>query len=51
MKYQICIFHGSEGWNFHPEEFDTVDEAVKFAIKNSFGCDFLVVTVIDWKAS
>lgn len=50
MKYRIIVNGFSEGWSLSVEEFDTVDEAVKHATKNTYGSDFLIITVINWTA-
>lgn len=47
--YKILIDYYSEGFKFDSAEFDTVDEAVHEASKNT-PYPFLIVKVINWKA-
>ena len=53
LKYRVLIDYGSyEGMKFaSPDEFATVDDAVKFAINNSCGSPFLIINVVEWVAS
>ncbi len=51
MKYRVLIDYGMEGFKFaSDDEFDTVNLAVQFAIKNSFGNTFLIVHIVGWAA-
>jgi hypothetical protein len=56
MKYKILVDYGSEGRSFigsddrEGKEFDTVDEAIKFAIGYTTSSHFDIVQVIDWEA-
>lgn len=46
MKYKILFDYGCEGMKFYDEkEFDTVDEAVKFAVSLGYGTQFMIVTI------
>jgi hypothetical protein len=49
MKYKILHDYGAyEGMKFYDEkEFDTVAEAVRFALELRYGVPFLIVQVID----
>lgn len=49
-EYRILMHPGSRDCYLMDDEFETVDEAVKYAIQMGTG-DFNVITVIDWKAS
>ncbi len=51
-KYKIIIDYGAyEGMKFINEmEYDTVDEAVKDALKYNSSFPFLIVVVVDWEA-
>jgi hypothetical protein len=50
MKYQILI-DIREGFTLSDEEYNTLDEAVKEAIRQSYGSfKFKIVQVINWKA-
>lgn len=51
MKYRILFDYTSEGHSFHDGEFETVDEAVKAALAFNSCHQFLIVSVIDWKAT
>ena len=53
MKYRIMFDYGMhEGKQFLDEvEYDTVDEAVKEAIACNSAFPFIIVSVIDWKAT
>ena len=45
MKYQILFDYGSEGYKFHDEkEFDTIDEAVRFAVGLRYATRFIIVS-------
>lgn len=50
-KYQILIDYGLEGMRFWDDGHDELDEAVKVGTKNSYGSDFYIVQIIDWKAT
>lgn len=50
MKHLVLIDFGTEGWRFEDPQFDTIDEAVKYAAKVARGNNFLIVLVVDWKA-
>lgn len=47
MKYKILHDFGAyEGFKFYEEkEFDTVDEAVKFAVKLNYSTPFIIVQI------
>lgn len=57
MKYQILFDYGSEGFSFYDDYddsrprkstrrlFDTIDEAVKFAVGLGYSSRFIIVTV------
>ncbi len=52
MKYRILFDYGAyEGMKFYDDkEFDTVAEAVNFAIELRYSTPFLIVSVIAWEA-
>lgn len=50
MKYQILFDYGLEGWKFEEQEFDTVDEAVKHAIRTCMSAPFEIVIIVNWEA-
>lgn len=52
MKYKILHDYGAyEGMKFYDEkEFDTVDEAVKFAVNLNYATRFLIVHIA-WQPS
>jgi 3-dehydroquinate dehydratase len=50
MKYKILWDYNSENWVFHDGEFDSIDEAVKQALSQSYSAKFIIVSVHDWKA-
>ena len=52
MKYKILHDYGAyDGMKFYDEkDFDTVAEAVRFAIELNYSTKFLIVQVIDWEA-
>ena len=50
MKYKIIRDYTSEGWSFDDREFDTVEEAVKFANSESYSAKWLIVNVVEWEA-
>ena len=51
MKYQILHDYGTEGFKFYEEQdFDTVAEAVKFALELGYCTPFVIVQIIEWKA-
>ena len=51
MKYRALIDYGIyEGLVFIDGEFDNVDDAVRTAQADSYGSDFYIVRVIDWRA-
>jgi hypothetical protein len=52
-KYRIIIDYGAvEGMKFLDDiEHQTIDEAVKKAVANSYASPFLIVQVVDWKAT
>lgn len=51
-KYRILIDYGAyEGMKLWDEEgFDNLDDAVKEAQANSYGSEFKIIQIIDWKA-
>ncbi len=51
MKYKILFDYRSEGFKFQDDEFDTVDAAVKHALDLNYYTPFLIVSIINWKAS
>ena len=50
MKYKILFDYGSDGYKFQDEEYNSVSEAVKQAIKLNYCSPFLIVQIIDWEA-
>jgi hypothetical protein len=48
-KYRVLVDYGTENFAFLDGEYETVDEAVKAAIKNSY-TPFKIVQIINWKA-
>lgn len=49
-KYKILWDYYSDGMSFADEEFNTVDEAVKFATASSYSAKWLIVHIINWEA-
>ena len=56
MKYNIMFNYGSDGFNFHkeddgdkPRDFDTIGEAIAFAMELGYPAKFIIVTVVDYK--
>jgi len=50
-KYKILWDYGGyEGFKFHDNEFDTIDEAVKEAVSQSYSARWIIVRVINWEA-
>jgi len=50
MEYKILVNYLSEGYSLHDDTYNSIDQAVKEAIKKSNGCEFLIISVIDWRA-
>lgn len=50
MSYRILQDWGSEGLSIKDKEYETVDDAVKDAIKQCYGNRFYIIQIIDWKA-
>lgn len=50
MNYQILFDYHSEGFKFYDEnkKFETIDEAVRFAVGLNYATPFLIVEVV-WK--
>jgi len=48
MKYRILARPNSSDTYLDSEQFDTVDEAVKYAIGMMWGSDFYIIQIIDW---
>ena len=48
-KYRVLVDYGTENFAFLDGEYETVDEAVKAATKNSY-TPFTIVKIINWKA-
>lgn len=55
MKYKIMFNYGVEGYKFHEKdegeiaEFDSVGEAIDFAMELGYSSPFIIVQVVDWK--
>jgi hypothetical protein len=49
-KYQVLARPYGQEPSLNKDEFGSVDEAVRFALSMMYGDDFLIVTVVDWKA-
>lgn len=49
-KYRILAHPDTHDTYLDSDEFDTIDEAVKQAIKLTYSDNFLIVQVVDWKA-
>lgn len=49
MAYRILARPDGYDTSLWPEEFETVDAAVKEAMSMMLGDDFLIVTVVNWK--
>ena len=50
-NYQILFDYGSEGMKFYDQkEFDTVDEAVKYAVGLNYATKFYIVSIF-WEPS
>lgn len=49
-KYKILRDYHSENFVFDDKEYDTVDEAVKAAVTQSYSSTFLIVRIINWEA-
>lgn len=50
MRYITMINYGAyEGWSIHGE-YETVEEAVKEGIANSYGSEFMIVQKVEWRA-
>lgn len=47
--YKILMDYGSEGYKLDDKEFITINEAIKYATKYSYGNEFLIVKIIDWQ--
>ena len=52
-KYRVLVDYGPyEGMKFWDEKrFETVNEAVKFAISLNLSTPFLIVEVMEWEAN
>ena len=50
MKYRLLYDWGSDGHKFQDEVFDSVDLAVKHAMKLGYGTNFMIVSIIPWEA-
>ncbi len=48
-KYKILLDYGSEGFVFRDEEFESVTEAVKFAVENVFYNKYIIVKMVNWE--
>jgi len=49
-KYKILVDYHSDGYQFNDKEFESLEEAVKYAVSTILYNPFLIVQVIDWKA-
>lgn len=50
MKYRILARPKTYDTALYEDEFDNVDDAVRFAMDMACGSNFLVIQIIDWKA-
>ena len=50
-KYKVLWDYGTEGYSFADEGFDTIVEAVDYAVRLNYSAPFLIVQVIDWFAT
>lgn len=46
MKYQAWIYNGNYEWNF--TEFDTLQEAIEHAARNSYGLDYKITKSVEY---
>ena len=49
MKYRILFNCGTEGYIFQEEEFETITQAVKYAVELCYPTPFLIVQIVDWE--
>jgi hypothetical protein len=49
MKYQV-IKHTGHDWSLEEQDFDTLNQAVDYGIKNSYGSDFKIIQIVSWEA-
>jgi len=50
-KYRVLVDYGVyEGMKLQDEDFDSVNEAVQWAIGMNFGRNFKVIQIITWEA-
>jgi len=54
MKYNIMHNHSSNEFNFYteevePKDFETIGEAIAFAMELGYSAKFIIVNVIDYK--
>jgi hypothetical protein len=46
MKYRILYDYGSyEGMKLQDKKFDTVDEAVKYAVSQNYSTSFIIIQI------
>ena len=51
-KYRVLVDYGVyEGMKLQDEDFDSVNEAVQWAIGMNFGRNFKVIQIITWEAN
>ena len=51
MKYKILVDNRTQGWSFREEEYDSVNEAVHAAVEDVTYAPWLIVQVVEWRAS
>lgn len=49
--YSIFFDYGSEGYKLQDEKFDSIAEALDWAIKANRCAPFIIAEIIDWKSS
>lgn len=49
--YSIFFDYGSEGYKLQDEKFDSIAEALDWAIKQNRCAPFIIAEIIDWKSS
>lgn len=49
-KYQVLAHVKSSDCNLWDEKFESVDEAVRFAMTMTMDADFLIIQVVGWQA-
>lgn len=50
MKYRILRDNYSDGYRLEDGEYDSVDQAVKAALKSGYSAPFLIIQITNWQA-